>query len=75
MYDVEKSIRLVNAPIRIAAAEHEFLSSGSKKLADELSVKFVTFENLDGQVPMRNPEMFSEALKSFVQSINGDPNG
>jgi pimeloyl-ACP methyl ester carboxylesterase len=75
MYDVEKSIRLVNTPIRIAAAEHEFLFTGSKKLADELSVKFVTFENLDGQVPLRNPKMFSDALKSFVQSINGDSNG
>ena len=70
-YAVADRIKNVKCALRIAAAENEFLFAGSKKLADQINAEFTVFEGLDGQVPLRAPELFSKELKKFYESMNG----
>lgn len=69
LYDVMKQIKQITCPVTIAAAEGEFLFTGSKNLASELNFPFITFSGLDGQVPLRDPVLFSTALSDFADSV------
>jgi hypothetical protein len=68
-FDAANRIKTLSCPIRIAAAENEFLFNGSKNLASELDKDFTTFLGLDGQVPLRAPQLFSAELKAFFEMI------
>ncbi len=68
-FDAVNRIKTLSCPIRIAAAENEFLFSGSKNLAIDLNEVFTTFLGLDGAVPLRDPELFSTELKAFLETI------
>jgi hypothetical protein len=70
-YAVADRIKNVKCALRISAAENEFLFAGSKKLADQINAEFIVFKGLDGQVPLRAPELFSKELKKFYESVNG----
>lgn len=69
VYDVKTQIQKVTCPIQIAAAAGEFLHNASQDLAKEFDKPFVTFAGLDGQVPLRNPELFVSELRKFCESI------
>jgi pimeloyl-ACP methyl ester carboxylesterase len=70
-YAVGDRIKNVNCALRISAAENEFLFAGSKRLAEQINADFTVFAGLDGQVPLRAPDLFSEELKKFHESLTG----